>query len=304
MPTAIVPVIVFLTVVFLILALVTPEESVLEERLRDYGYSARGQNLNIPFGQRVLKPSIARAGALIGRLSPTLISENTRMRLTQAGYVANVSATTFLTVKLALAIALPLVLNLAALIRGEVSTRTLVTVGILGILGWKLPEFWLGGKISTRRSVIERSLPDAVDLIVVAVEAGNALEAALGTVTQKIRGPLADELTRTLREISLGRPFREALRELGHRSNVADLQSFIAAILQAEQLGVSIGQTLRIQADAMRIRRRQRAEEQAAKLPVKMLFPLIVLIFPALMIVLLGPAVLQIIGFLSHTASF
>jgi tight adherence protein C len=167
---------------------------------------------------------------------------------------------------------------------------------MLALFGNRVPDFWLSTKITARRNAIVKALPDTLDLVVVCVEAGNSLEAGIARVAERLKGPLADELGRMLGEMSLGKLRREALRDLAKRAAVPDLQTFVAAILQADQMGVSIASALRVQADAMRVRRRQRAEEAAAKLPIKMLFPLLLMIFPALLVVILGPAAIYLMG--------
>jgi tight adherence protein C len=301
MPLILLPLLVFGTIVLLAFALSAPTETVVQARLKAYGYNVAGRDLSAPFAERVIAPVINGISTFIGRLSPQSMGDRVRERLIMAGNPSGLSANTFVLLKVAGLLLFPAIFVGPSILSGHIELRTLVLMVVLGFLGWRLPEFWLSGQIGSRQYVIVRALPDAVDLIVVCVEAGNALEAALANVTQKIKGPLAEEFDRTLREISLGRPRRDALRDLGRRAGVSDLQAFIAAVLQSDNLGVSISQTLRIQADAMRVRRRQRAEEQAAKLPVKMLFPLITLIFPALLIVILGPAILRLMAFFAHT---
>ncbi len=139
-----------------------------------------------------------------------------------------------------------------------------------------------------------RSLPDALDLITTCVEAGLGLDAALAKVGEQMKGPLSEELSQMLREVSMGRLRREALTDLGERTGVPELISFVNAVIQAEQLGVSIGQVLKVQSDQMRTHRRQRAEQLAHEAPIKMMFPLVMCIFPAFMLVILGPAVIRI----------
>ncbi len=160
-----------------------------------------------------------------------------------------------------------------------------------GVVG---PIFWLQGRAKRRQQLILRALPDFCDLIAVSVEAGLALEAALARVAEKTPGPLAAEVRKTLHQIALGRSRHDAFADLGQRCGVDELQAFLAAIVQAEQLGVGIAQTLKVQADYLRMRRRQRAETMAQQAPVKMVFPLVFLIFPAMMVVLLGPAVIRL----------
>jgi tight adherence protein C len=157
-----------------------------------------------------------------------------------------------------------------------------------------LPKVWLDNRVRHRQKEILKSLPDAFDLITTCVEAGLGLEAALAKVAEKTPGPFGEELTVSLREVSLGKLRRDALRELGQRTGVADLNAFINAVVQAESMGTSIAQVLRVQAEQMRTRRRQRAEQQAQAAPIKMMFPLVLCIFPTLFIVILGPAGIQI----------
>ena len=170
-----------------------------------------------------------------------------------------------------------------------------VTLGFV-LVGFMMPQMWLKQRVGARQTAIIKSLPDAFDLITTCVEAGLGLDAALTRVAEKVEGPFADELTRTLKDIGLGKQRRLALRELGDRTGVPDLVTFVNAVVQAEQMGSSVGTVLRVQAEQLRVRRRQRAEEQAYKAPVKMIFPLILCIFPTLFIVILGPAVITIMN--------
>ena len=179
------------------------------------------------------------------------------------------------------------------------SSLSLMKVGvILGfiLVGLMLPQMWLKSRVTARQNAIIKSLPDAFDLITTCVEAGLGLDAALSRVAEKVEGPFADELTRTLRDIGLGKQRSLALKELGDRTEVPDLVTFVNAVIQAERMGSSVGTVLRVQSDQLRVRRRQRAEEQAYKAPVKMIFPLILCIFPTLFIVILGPAVITIMN--------
>jgi len=154
----------------------------------------------------------------------------------------------------------------------------------------------LGNKISTRKNSVIKSLPDALDLLTICVEAGLGFDQAMQKVAEKWEDELSRSFARVLHEVRLGKIRREALRDMAERLDVSDVTSFIAAVIQAEQLGVSIAKVLRIQSDQMRVRRRQRAEEKAHQAPVKMLFPMVFLIFPAIWVVLLGPAILQVMA--------
>jgi tight adherence protein C len=161
-------------------------------------------------------------------------------------------------------------------------------------VGYVLPGIWLGQKIGRRKKNILKALPDAIDLLSISVEAGLGFDQALSRVAVKWDNELGWEFQRTLSEIRVGKTRREALKELAARTGVDDLSTFVTSIVQADQLGVSITQVLRIQSAQLRQRRRQRAEEQAHKAPIKMLFPMVFLIFPAIYVIILGPAVPQV----------
>ena len=173
---------------------------------------------------------------------------------------------------------------------GSSLLRKIGVTAIAGAFGYFLPILWLRLKISRRQSNILRALPDALDLLTISVEAGLGFDAAMTKVTEKWTNDLSEAFVRVLVEIQMGKLRREALRAMADRCEVPDLTSFVAAIIQADQLGVSLARVLRIQSEQMRIRRRQRAEELAHQAPIKMMIPLVFLIFPALFIVLLGPA--------------
>jgi tight adherence protein C len=157
-----------------------------------------------------------------------------------------------------------------------------------------LPDFWLGHHIKDRKRQILKAVPDTLDLLTISVRAGLGFDAALGKVVEKLDGPLVDEFRRALAEVRVGKARRDALRDIVARTEVVPLTNFIGAIIQAEQLGVSISKVLQVQSEQLRIERRQRAEEQAAQAPIKMLFPLVGCIFPSLFIVILGPAIILI----------
>jgi tight adherence protein C len=168
-------------------------------------------------------------------------------------------------------------------------------MGGIGLMfGYTIPEFWLGGRVKKRQHAILLQIPDALDLLTISVRAGLGFDGALAKVVEKINGPLTDEFRRALAEVRVGKPRRDALRDIVPRTEVIPLTNFIGAIIQAEQLGVSISKVLQVQSEQLRIERRQRAEEMAAKAPIKMLFPLVGCIFPSLFIIILGPAIILI----------
>lgn len=185
----------------------------------------------------------------------------------------------------------------AALVFGgrvAMTPTSLATPLLLFWMGQRLPRMWLRQRIRAREARIERALAPAMDLITVSMEAGLAFDAALGKVVEKTSGPLRDEFEQVLREMTLGKPRRDALRDLARRVPLPDMASFVAAVVQADQMGLGLGTVMRGLADELRTKRRQRAEEQAMKAPVKMLFPLIFFIFPSMMLVVVGPAVVII----------
>jgi len=169
--------------------------------------------------------------------------------------------------------------------------------GIAGAgLGYMAPEFWLGSKARKRSFAMVLQLPDALDLLTISVEAGLGFDAALAKVVEKMEGPLVSEFRQALAEIRMGRTRRDALRDVVSRADAQPISNFIGAIVQAEQLGVPIAKVLQIQSQQLRIERRQRAEEMAAKAPVKMLFPMVGCIFPTIFIVILGPAIISVMS--------
>jgi tight adherence protein C len=162
------------------------------------------------------------------------------------------------------------------------------------VLGFYLPELWLISKINRRQSEIRKAMPDALDLLTICVEAGLGFDAAMSKIHEKWDNPLGVAFGRVIREIQLGKLRRDALRDMAARMGIPEMTSFVAAVVQSEQLGVSMAKVLRIQSDQMRLKRRQRAEEEAHKAPVKMLFPMAILIFPTICIVLMTPAFLML----------
>jgi tight adherence protein C len=248
---------------------------------------------SLPAKDRLVTPFTEGMVRTVRRLMPATMLSGIQKKLVLAGDPMTMNGfLTFQFISTAGLLFLPFVVLLAAGV-----SLSLIMVGVLGafaVVGFMLPQIWLQQRANARRSVIIKSLPDAFDLITTCVEAGLGLDAALARVAEKVEGPFADELSRTLREISLGKMRREALKEMAERTDVPDLITFVNAVIQAESMGSSVGAVLRVQAEQLRVRRRQRAEEQAYKAPVKMIFPLVLCIFPTLFIVILGPAVITI----------
>jgi tight adherence protein C len=254
--------------------------------------------LQQPFVERTIRPLAARMSGSMSRVTSSNFSEKTEKRLALAGNPGDLRVADWLGIKAIGAIVggivfflLFVILNIMTLpfVIGLVMTA----VGVF--LGYTVPEFWLGGRVKKRQKAILMMIPDTLDLLTISVRAGLGFDAALGKVVEKLDGPLSDEFRRALAEVRVGKARRDALRDIVPRTEVAPLTNFIGAIIQAEQLGVSVSKVLQVQSEQLRIERRQRAEEQAAKAPIKMLFPLVGCIFPSLFIVILGPAIILIV---------
>jgi tight adherence protein C len=267
----------------------------VQQRLSVYGgekqLTLEEVELQRPFSERFLRPAIERLGSMMSRSTPQKARQNLLNRLELAGRPGNLTPEDFAAVRIvAAAVTAAIGVGLGLLLGNVVYLAISVVAG--AILGFYLPVLWLKQKVDARRSEIQKGLPDAMDLLVIAVDAGLGFDAALARVTDKYKNALSDEFAKVLREVSLGRPRLEAMDEMGRSSGVDDLHNFIQAIIQSEQFGTGIGKILRIQADEMRRKRRQRAQEKAAQATLKMLLPMVGCIFPTLWIVLLGPAAL------------
>jgi tight adherence protein C len=244
-----------------------------------------------PFWVRVVRPLSGRALRGVTRLTPRDYLERTHRKLLLAGLTTAMRAEEFVIAQAA-ATGLLTVAALAYLVLGQPATRYGILMLILApTIGLCLPASWLTRKVKERQGSILKDLPDTLDLLAISVEAGMGFEGALEIVCQYFNSPLAQEFARTLHEMELGLPRRDAFQNLKRRTEVPELSNFVLALLQADALGIPIGRVLKTQATEMRAKRRQWAREKAAKLPVKMLFPLIGFVFPAIMVVVLGPAV-------------
>lgn len=290
----------FILIVASVLLLRRAEEDPLGARIEQYAareeaVSIEEIELSLPITDRIFVPMLRAVGNFVTRLAPQSTLERTAKQLKLAGSPRNMSAAEFWAIRGAATVAMG-VLAFIMMLRTdtETSRRILYTLLFAGV-GFMLPQLWLRSVIDRRKTAIIKKLPDALDLMTICVDAGLTFDGAMDKVYQKWRDPLSLEFGRVLYEMQLGKSRRQALRDMVERIDVADVTSFVASILQADQLGVSIGKVLRIQSEQMRVRRRQRAEEKAQQAPIKMLFPMVFLIFPAMFIVLLGPAGFQII---------
>ena len=276
----------------------TNTAQMVQQRLQVYGAGGSDKPLTIeevelsrPFSERFLRPAIERLGSLLSRSTPQKARQDLDNRLELAGRPGNLTPADFGAIRLVAAAVMAAVGLLIGLLLGT-PVYLVVSLAIGAVLGYYLPVLWLKQKVDARRAAIQKGLPDAMDLLVIAVDAGLGFDAALARVTDKYKNALSDMFAKVLREVSLGRPRLEAMDEMGRSSGVDDLHNFIQAIIQSEQFGTGIGKILRIQADEMRRKRRQRAQEKAAQATLKMMLPMVGCIFPTLWIVLLGPAAL------------
>jgi tight adherence protein C len=251
--------------------------------------------LSQPFSQRIMRPMLVRLGNALSRLSPSKSRADAERMLELAGRPYGWGATEFLGLRLFVTLIFGVLAFLITSLSPSLSgTAKIFTPIVAAAIGFFLPLLWLRSKINRRKKEIIKALPDAMDLLTITVEAGMGFDGALQKVAEKWDNELSRAFAKVVQEMRLGVLRREALRNMSYNMDVPDVTSFVAAIIQADQLGVSIAKILRVQSEQMRTKRRQRAEEQANKAPIKMLFPMVFLIFPALFVVLLGPALLII----------
>jgi tight adherence protein C len=287
---------VFLSVTLIMIGIASPRPAdEVEARLVEYGgrpISLEEIELARPFSQRVLLPLVQACARFLGRFTPQQTLESTRHKLELAGNPNNWSATEFMGIRVLAAILLTALTFFLTMLADLELTRRLMFVLGLGLLGFLLPTIWLGGRIRRRQEEFVKTLPDALDLLTISVEAGLPFDGAMQRVADKWDNEISRAFQRVLTELRVGKGRSEALRDMAARVEVPDVTSFVAALVQAEQLGISIAKVLRIQSEQMRIKRRQRAEEKAQQAPIKMLIPMTFLIFPTILIVILGPAAL------------
>jgi len=279
------------------------DEKALQMRLDEF--TQRGEQIDLekiemsqPFMDRVIYPFARRFGEIALKFTPQNALNSVSRKLELAGSPANLEPTVFLTLQIAATFffsgAIFLVFNFGPT-KIPLGQLILLTLG-LALVGYFMPQMWLTSKINRRQKEIRKAMPDALDLLTICVEAGLGFDAAMAKVAEKWETELSLAFARVIQEIQLGKLRREAMRDMADRLGVSEMTSFVAAVIQSEQLGVSMAKVLRIQSDQMRIKRRQHAEEEAHKAPVKMLIPMGLLIFPALIIVLMTPSALRLMS--------
>jgi tight adherence protein C len=271
------------------------------DRLNEFSQSGEAVSLDQielsrPFSERVIYPVFRKFGELAARNTPQNVMQETNRKIELAGRAGSFDAPIFLASRFVVAAILGVgsfFVFTFSIMKQPLSTAVLYS--LIGIaLGFFVPQLWLNEQIKKRQLEVRKAMPDALDLLTICVEAGLGFDAAMANVAKKWENELSASFARAIREIQLGKVRREALRNMAERIDLAEMSSFVAAIIQSEQLGVSMAKVLRIQSEQMRMRRRQYAEELAHQAPVKMLLPMVGFIFPSIFIVLMTPAVLQI----------
>jgi tight adherence protein C len=250
--------------------------------------------LQRPLSERVLLPVLHALARVLANSTPQKQILETQRKLTLAGRPNGMSAVDFLALRYVAAVVFAIAgLGLGIVTGNGIVTALLLSGGAVG--GLLAPGLWLSRKVRSRQVEIQLALPDALDLLIVSMEAGLTFEAALARVAEKFRNALAQEFARVLQETRLGRSFFESLSDLSERCEVEELQNFVQAVIQSQQLGAGVARILKLQADEIRRKRMQRAQERGAQASIKMLLPMIGCIFPTIWIVLLGPALLIVI---------
>ncbi len=254
------------------------------------------EELATPFSQRILSPLTGSLAVRLTRFTPKAIRLMVEEKLAAAGGIGGIGANEFLLLCFFLGIALPVATVLIATAADAAANKVVAFALYSFAVGIYLPFFLLNRTIKARRHSMVRDLPDVLDLLTVSVEAGLGFDGALHKLSEKMKGALVEEFTRLLNEMRVGVPRRSALLAMANRCNLEDVSVFTTSLVQADQLGVGIGNVLRVQSAAMREKRRQRAQEMAMKAPVKMLLPLVLFIFPTIFVILLGPALIQMVS--------
>ncbi|HHY06822.1 MAG TPA: type II secretion system F family protein [Clostridia bacterium] len=276
------------------------ERTVFLKRLQKIVMSQAAQNkleedeLSKPFGERVIRPLLVKISRVLDRVIPVKSRVKLQRELQFAGEPWNLQPHEFQAMQYGMIFFLTLGGWFLTLSMGKTVVVQLFMAFSGGLLGVLMGKFYLTARIKQRQTAIQKELPDVLDLLTVSVDAGLGFDAALMRVVEKFSGELSKELRKTLQEMQMGKTREEALKDLGERTGVEDLLTFISSMIQADQLGVSISKVIRTQAEQVRLKKRQRIEEKAMQAPIKMLFPLVFFIFPSIFIVLLGPAVLRI----------
>ena len=284
--------------VFYMLLSDAEEKATVRSSLRQLeGYEVqdvRDQELLIPLYQRALLPILKGLTALGGRFTPVGYVDTVRKKFVYAGRISADGVDRFLAIRVITVVLIPAWFIFVTVFLPVTGILRLGALGLGGAILALGPDSVLNRRVEERQTIMQRKLPDILDLLTISVEAGLGFEQAVDRTVGSVPGPLSDEFARMLGELRAGSSRADAMRAMEQRTNVPEIRSFVLAILQADAFGVSIGRVLRAQADEMRIKRRQLAQEKAQKAPVKMLIPMVFCIFPALFVVVIGPAMINI----------
>ena len=269
------------------------QRAVAISRATRYGEFSRAGAQQLKFRERVLAPGVARLARIALKLNPRMTVETVEAKLLSAGLARKVTPTAFLATKAGLAAG---GLAFGVIVGGAVggSLAALPFALVCMFVGFALPGMVLTMKVRSRKEALRMQLPDALDLLAVSVEAGLGFDGAIAKLTEHLDGPIVEEFTLTLNEMRIGESRHDALKKLAQRAAAPEVGHFTRAIIQADVLGISLGRILKVQAADTRERRQAAAEEKAMTAPIKMLFPTVSFIFPAMFLVILGPAMLTI----------
>ena len=283
-------------IVFWVLAQAVSAPSRVDQAVGQYARPRTLEELELakPFSKRVLLPIVRGLAEVLARWTPKSILESTRHKLNLAGDPLDLPPLEFLGLRGLATIVTMLVFSILFSLLGENAILVFGLTIVGAILGFYFPLLWLDLRIRDRKEQIQSALPDALDMLTICVEAGWALDTAMTRVSERWDNELGRTFARVVREVRVGKSRQEALRDMANRADVDDLTNLIAAIIQSERLGTGIAKVLRIQSEQMRVKRRQRAYASANQTPVKLVFPLVFLFFPALFIVVLGPALIRL----------
>jgi len=283
---------------YTLLSFLSPNERRVRRRLGDLSdyetqQAMEAEPLLQPFRARVLSPSGQALAAAARRVSPSGYIDSLRIRLIRAGSPGGLGIEGLLAIKVVALLAIGTGVFAMGLLMGNLGGAIFAAL-VLGIAGFLAPDLWLSSVESSRKTAMRRALPDMLDMLTISVEAGLGFDGAVSKLVGNSKGPLAQEFAHMLQEVQAGIPRQEAMKHLSERTDVSEIATFVTSMIQAEVFGISVSKVLRSQAREMRVKRRQSAEEAAQKAPVKMVFPLVLCILPATLIVILGPAIVKI----------
>jgi tight adherence protein C len=286
-------------VMFVGLAALRPSRE-LHERIEMYSggvpMTIEQRELQQPFSRRIVRPALLRGVRIFGWLLPHKRIAKLHERLMMAGNPGSLTAADFVGLKGWTMLSMAAVFGGYLYLSASAVSLLVIVVGVVFVsIGFVLPDIWLSQKIAQRQLAITNALPDALDMLTISVEAGLSFEQGLGEIVARWNHELATEFRRVLYEVGVGKARRDALERLSRRTGVTDVLSFVTAVNHSEELGTSLARVLNVQAQELRIRRRQRAQEAANKVPIKILFPMVFLIFPAMFAVILGPGVPRLV---------